>query len=219
MDHQNHNPERDKLDQLLENSLGQYSQSEPLTGLEDRILARLEDAAKTPQPAWWSAWFTAPRLAGVVTALLLLAGLWLGMKLVTSPGEDIDYIGQNTTVEVDGGIPAETKIAQLPPRIPMEVIRKAFERRPLPAGFLTLTQPSMPTLEPVKAEVFPAPAPLTEQERLAVAYARRTQQLLTAEVRLPEPGIREMEMAPVVIAPLQVEELEKKSGTGTNTNK
>lgn len=197
MNEYEHNP--DKLDQLLDDSLAEYSQAEPLAGLEDRILARLEHAAEEQVPwyeaAGWQRWGWA------LTAVVLAAGIALGMFLVTRPGEDIDYVADGETIEVKSG-PVEPQIAALPPRIPVEVIRRAFERRPLPTGLLAST-PQVAGEEPApNAEVFPAPAPLSEQERLALSYARMSPGL---RVIRAEPGIKAIEVKPLEIAPLRVE--------------
>ena len=179
----------DKLDQLLDESLAQYSQTEPLAGLEDRILARLAQTPEEPVP-WYTAWFTSPRLAWVLTAAALVVGISVGMYMVTRPGEDVDYVGGNTTIQVKGEAPLET--ADLPPRIPKEVLQQRAPR-------VTLT-----TEEPViKAEVFPAPAPLSEEERLAMTYARMSPGMKV--IPAAEPGIKELEVKPLEMAPLKVE--------------
>jgi hypothetical protein len=228
MNHYDHNPDsedspRDELDHLLDEGLAQYSQVEPLTGLEDRILARLEHAAEEPAPRFsWAAviaWFTLPRLAGVTTALLLAGGIWLGAKLVTEPGEDIDYVGENTTIDVKGGKSVETAAAPLPARIPQEAFRASLPKiaemftasrvfklpEPQPRHEPAATQAGVP----VQAQVFPAPAPLSEQEQLALAYARMSQRMELASATVPEPGIRELEVELLEVAPIQVKELEK----------
>lgn len=235
MNHHGHNPHHPEdqqpadLDRLLDDSLAQYSQAEPLAGLEDRILARLERAPKEPREGFsWAAiaaWFTPPRLAGAATALLLAGGIWLGVVMVTAPGEDIDYVGQDTTVDVKGGTPVETAIAPLPVRIPQEAFRASAPRiaeifAATPVFKLgeepTVRIPHSPAKDGrevavsvvVKEEVFPAPAPLSEQESLALAYARMSQRTEVAS-SLPEDGVRKLEVELLELAPIKVEELER----------
>ncbi len=232
MKDQDHNPEStecDQLDQLLDASLAQYSQSEPLTGLEDRILARLEGTAAEPTP-WWGAFFW-QRWGWAVTAMVLVAGITAGMFFVTSPGDDIDYVGEGTAIEIKAGAPVETLTAALPPRIPPEVFRAA-----MPKVAAQLPNIAMLTEGPggagrgvqsevrseVRNEVFPAPAPLSEQERLALAYARIGERLPLASAIAPERGIRELEVPRLQLTPLKVEELEKPATdvrTNSNTSK
>ena len=186
MSHEGQNP--DNLDQLLDESLAQYSQTEPLAGLEERILTRLAQTPEEPVP-WYTAWFTGPRLAWVLTAAAPVAGISVGMYMVTRPADDIDYVTEEK-IEVKGEAPVET--ADLPPRIPEEVLQQRAPR-------VTLM-----TEEPViRAEVFPAPAPLSEEELLAMTYARMSPGMKV--IPAAEPGIKELEVKPLEMAPLKVE--------------
>lgn len=209
MNDQPHNP--DKLDRLLDAGLSEYTQAEPLGGLEDRILARLESAGDA-KASWYSAW-NLQQWSAALTALVLVVGIGTGIYFVTRPGEDINYyVDGGETMDVQSG-PIEPETAALPPSIPQEVIRRAFERRtpPLfvPGLFSMGSMPPSPTepmvVEVVKAEVFPAPAPLSEQERLALVYARIGRPVEV--VRAPAAEIKDIEVAPVAVAPLKVEAL------------
>ncbi|MEO6119987.1 MAG: hypothetical protein ABIP12_04790 [Terriglobales bacterium] len=241
----------DKVDQILDQSLAQYAQVAPLAGLEERILARLEDAAQQPEPGFGSrvaakvgSWlgvdpaepFAAQRLAGAVTAVVLVAGIALGMFLVTRPGEDTVYVGQSDSIDVTAGTPVEATTAPLPARIPQEAFRASTERLagmfgsafgPGPAiklapGFQT-TEPAESGSSDVPAakhETFPAPAPLSEQERMALAYAQNSRRLpipATVAAALPQPGIRELEVPILQVTPIKVEELEKPGAAVSNT--
>ncbi|HUR36503.1 MAG TPA: hypothetical protein VM009_01715, partial [Terriglobales bacterium] len=213
------NPNPDQLDQLLDESLAQYSQVSPLTGLEDRILSRLEQApAEMPQGFSLAAvrtWLTLPRMAAVATAILLGAGIWLGLAFVTGPGDDIEYVGQDTAIEVKAGTPVETATAPLPARIPQEAFRGSIPKIAemfaashvfkLPSG--NVANPTQVETAEVRKEVFPAPAPPTEQDRLAMAFARMTERVAVAEAKI-EPGIVDLEVTPLEIAPIRLEELE-----------
>lgn len=224
----------DRLEELLDKSLAQYSQAEPLAGIEERIFARLQGAAAEPTPGWaslvWQRWGMA------ATAGLLVAGIALGGWLVTGPGEDIDYVGENTSIDVNSG-PVETATAALPPRIPAEAFRASPQKL---AGMFAVNPVVRLQLAPAaespseaassgvansvpREEVFPAPVPLSEQERLALAYMRMSQRLpVTMAAAVPEPGIRELEVPILQVAPLKVEELEKPAAdanTNANTSK
>lgn len=204
MNDQEHNP--DKLDRLLDAGLSEYTQAEPLGDLEHRILARLESAG-TAKVRWYSAW-NLRQWSAALTALVLVAGIGTGIYFVTRPAEDMNYyVDGGETMEVTSG-PVEPQTAPLPPSIPQEVIRQAFERRSQ-----TLFGPDWFAKAPiapepaeaaavVKAEVFPAPAPLSEQERLALVYARIGRPVEV--VRAPAAEIKDIEVAPMAVAPLKV---------------
>lgn len=198
-----HNP--DKLDQLLDQGLAQYSQTEPLAGLEERILARLETAEEEPASWFGFTWITGPRAAWTGAGLLLAAGIGLGMVLVTGPGEDIDYETPPIEVAVKSAkLPVETVTAALPQLLPLNNV-------PVSA---------MPKIEEpqtdVRASAFPAPAPPSEQEQLALRYARVNQGRDVAVLQLPA-GIRDLEVPPLQVAPLEMQSLETPvKSTGTN---
>lgn len=220
----NHDP--DQLDALLDQNLAQYSQVSPLAGLEERILARLENAAAQPAPGFMARlmtkaalWvgldagqpFAGSRLAGTVTAGLLVVGIGLGMFLVTRPGEDTDFVVEDT-IDVKSGGPIETATAPLPARIPQEAFRAStaklatmFAAKPL---VRLAPSPDTGTIEgmEIRQEVFPSPAPLSEQERLALAYARFAHGQEVA-VKAPGPGLGELEVAPVAIPEIKIEGL------------
>jgi len=208
-----HKHDADKLDRLLDAGLSEYTQAEPLAGIEDRILARLESAGDA-KARWYSAW-TMQQWSAALTALVLVAGIGTGIYFVTRPGEDISYyVDGGETMDVKSGT-VQPETAPLPPSISQEVIRQAFERRTQPLfvpGLFPLepTQPAAPPASEtneavVKTEVFPAPLPLTEQERLALVYARIGRPVEV--VRAPAAEIKDIEVAPVAVAPLKVEAL------------
>lgn len=238
------------LDQLLDKNLAQYSQVSPLAGLEERILARLDDAAAQPEPGFLARVtakvasgfgidaaepFAGQRLAGALTAVVLVAGIALGMFLVTRPAEDTQYVGQSDSIDVNAGNPVETATAPLPARIPQEAFRAStaklaqlFAANPA-KSVVRWGQSSAPGVNEgavvERHETFPAAAPLSEQERLALAYARNSQRspvTATVAAAQPEPGIRELEVPMLQVTPIKVEELEKPAAavsTTTNTSK
>ncbi len=168
-----------------------------------------------------------------VTAVVLVGGLVVGAWLVTSPGEDIDYVGENAEIEVNGGVPVETATAPLPARIPLEAFRASSEKLASLFGANPVvrldpnakvkgseepTAEARAELSDEVSDVFPTPAPLSEQERLALAYARTSQQLIVATATaVPEAGIRELEVPSLQVTPLKVEELEKPGTDGSKT--
>ncbi len=58
---------RDELDSLIDGALAEYSNVEPLAGLEERVLARVRRAR--PSRLWW--WLAVPVAAAVATVVML----------------------------------------------------------------------------------------------------------------------------------------------------
>ncbi|HUQ49459.1 MAG TPA: hypothetical protein VM056_02000 [Terriglobales bacterium] len=198
-----------ELDEQLDAGLKAYSDVCPREGLEGRVLANLRTAPE--ESAWSRGWFTSPRLAWMTT-VLLAGGIGLGMFLISQPGLDDEEEGDDSAIQIHLKAKVETLTAALPHVIEFKNIPSTARPR----------MPKILDVAPVRSEVFPAPAPLSEQERMALSYARVSQGRMMAAVRLPESGIRELEVPALQMAPLRVEELERPgtdSGTQSNTNK
>src|ERR1051326_1810210 len=133
--------DQDRVNELLDRMLDAYSNVEPLSGLEQRILARLqsESPTRTPKPGRWLLW---PITAVMTAGLLLALNLWKIRKLPAPP----------------------VPVAHVPmlPLIPAEVSRKNQTHEVPRASRRKMVVPHLP--------IFPAPAPLTEQEELLLAY-------------------------------------------------
>ena len=77
------NDERDELDGLIDGALSEYSSADPMDGLEDRVLRRVQAAAAPRRSPWpYRLGFAVPALAA-----LLLAGiaLWTGWNSQSPP--------------------------------------------------------------------------------------------------------------------------------------
>ena len=156
--------ENRKLDELLDNALAEYSNVEPRAGLEGRILANLSTAGVEPERfsflRFWPQWAVA---CAIVFGILALT-VW---KTKPAPQQ----IAKEETVKVVPRVivPSPT------PGVPTKKVVKP----PVPTQ--RPQQPAMPTPEAapqqvavVKQPVFPAPSPLSDQERLLFSYMRRT---------------------------------------------
>ncbi len=160
------NKER-KLDELLNNALADYSNVEPRAGLEGRILANL--ATMQPETGSRFRWWPAMGLAAAAAMALVL--------FLAAPHE----IRKPATLGVKS--PVSTSPAVIP-----EVATEIQASRPHMAGnssrhlhgpvrpahveYLAASHPAQ--LAVVKQDVFPAPSPLTSQEKMLFAYLRRT---------------------------------------------
>jgi hypothetical protein len=153
--------QKDKmLDDLLDRSLAQYSNVEPRAGLENRILAGL---ASRDERSWrWNwKWVSAFAAACLVIALFIVSREQRPKQVIaTRPHGHTE--------------PRSLASIRPPTAIP----------KPKSATIRSHKQ-SMPIAKPASAEqatvvakqpVFPAPSPLSEQEKLLFAYLRTTPQ-------------------------------------------
>ena len=139
-----------QLDDLLDRGLREYSQAEPRAGLEDRILANLRTQ---PEPRrWWRIWvpvLAAAAVLAIVAALLLRPSRPQPAVATHSPS-------QPRPAATLPPQPAAT--AKAAPRHAAHMPRVvAVKREPAPLP---------------RQQTFPAPTPLTEQERLVLALLR-----------------------------------------------
>jgi len=163
----------DHLDELLDSALAQYSSAEPRPGLETRILAHVRQAGATaPSPGRNWRWLWAGAMAAIaVVTIVFLAGRHPG---VTLPGNKVVQVPQ-APVQVSpphqSGAPAT--VTNIPKHGRKMTVRPHFET----ARLIREQRPS----------VFPTPSPLSEQEKLALAYAARTpKEELIAQIRVPD---------------------------------
>jgi hypothetical protein len=177
------------VDQLLDAGLASYSAAEPRPGIEQRILAGLR---AQPQPSRWLDWRWAGALATAAAALVLV------IFFMPQPEAPAPHPNAQTPQRALSG--PEGRLGAGPPPV-----AKAAVRRP--------SQPFHPTrVESPRLETFPAPAPLSEQERLLLLFARQAPR----EAALVAQG-RSRPTEPLGIAPLpQIEELVKKPEVTNN---
>ena len=170
---------RDTLDSMLDDALACYSSAEPLAGLEERVLhgVRASDVTRR-RPIGWAVAFA------LAAALVLMAIVMKTPRYaVTKPGE----IARRETPPVAG--PAANVER---PGIASQQRHSRVAARRAPS--------SLP-----KQEQFPAPAPLTTEERALRSFVERdpaeAQQVFAQlRKRTNEP----IEIQPIQIAPLQI---------------
>ena len=63
----------DEFDKVLDDALSEYREAEPLAGLEDRVLQRLQLQTEQRRKLWWR-WSA---IAAAAAALIIAA--WIGM--------------------------------------------------------------------------------------------------------------------------------------------
>jgi cytoskeletal protein RodZ len=152
------------FDNLLDEALNEYRDAEPLTGLEARVLARLQ-TAKPARVSPWLRW----GIAAACAAAVALA-LWIGMARRTSQTlAPADKVAAQSEVVTPSQQPA---ISTKGPAIASSNSRVQSETsRPRITATAALT-PSKPAI----AEVFPVPLPLSDAERALMAALQKDPQ-------------------------------------------
>lgn len=145
-------PQDEKLEHLLDGALASYGDVEPLAGMEERVLGRLEEPQPQRRPWWiWAA-------ATAALALIVLAAVWSARPREKAP----DAVKQEAP-----------RPAIYPPDRPQVVATPQRHAPPRAVRHHEPVQPVVANNEP-RLATFPAPSTPTEQERLLLRYARLT---------------------------------------------
>ena len=161
---------KNSVDEWLESALGQYSKAEPRAGLEVRILANLQAERRrmTQRQRWW--WAS----AGTVAAAAAIAlAVWLGHRSNSrSPNEASLTAKRDTKSEPRTQVSPEVH----PPTLPTQQ-KKDKEKNCVVTGLCPVQarrnggakhQSATPRLAQ-----FPAPTPLSDQEKLLARYVEQ----------------------------------------------
>lgn len=178
----------DEFDRIMSDALSEYREAEPLAGLEDRVLRRVQQQSGR-QRLWWR-WSFA---AGLAVALLAVAA-WIELR-------DPPYrpLIEQTTVQQVTPVPdtagnfadLEKRKPDYPETFPSEVLgRSRRGGAPLKAAYTVARRPTR--------DRFPVPAPLTSEERALMALARTNPEALQTLSRNDEA----LAIAPITIQPL-----------------
>jgi hypothetical protein len=169
------NPEeRERLvDSILDRALGPQI-VEPREGLEERILAKLP--AEPQRRRWWQ-WMWLPALAAAAI-LAVVIGMRVLHRDAPAPIESKKTVEQpKQEMAVRPELPTREAIA--PRRAVATQTRPKLAAKPKFAVAAAQPQQALP-----RQAVFPAPVPLTDQERLLLALVNRQRpeaELLAAE--------------------------------------
>jgi hypothetical protein len=169
----NKDEQEKRAEQLLEAALKRYADAEPRPGLETRLLATI--AAERPereQNRGWRAWWTWAAVAAV--ALIAIAITVAVTRESKQPLTRV--IAQRAPVQ-QRPAPSVTPSDQQQVAA-VKVPTKGTPRAPRITTAPVLVAHSSGRSAPApKRPQFPTPEPLTEQERLLLAYARATPKL------------------------------------------
>ena len=178
----------DQFDELLDHALTEYRDAEPLSGLEDRVLQRLQTQPVDRRRTWWM-WG-----AIATCAALVLVGVWVHVENHTTPH-----------LLTDGKYGPPTQPLQACEQVSPSVSsseNKEFVRvteRPTRPREGRMGHPANTTITTQSA--FPMPTPLTAQER---AFMASLQGNSTAAANDQDPdsfiAIAEIQIKPLAVS-------------------
>ena len=164
-----------QADQWLDHALAEYAHAEPRAGFEGRVLARVRsEQEQSRQKAGWRFVF-----AFSAAAMFLLALIWLGQpKTGRISGTKISKVAPKTSKSAEEALKQDERIAQ------QIVPLTRHTRRPV-----RVASP--------KQQQFPAPLPVTDQERMLEQYVREFpgNAALVAQVQTDLQKLNELEMS------------------------
>ena len=161
-----HDDNDQSAERWLDSALDRYTDAEPRPGFETRLLASV--ATQREKQSRWRALWTWSALATTAAALIAVVALSVGRKHDSTPPQQVANGNPPAHVEANGTLP---KARETSPKRPMVAAVKA-PRRNAPRHMqqpLLLASSNAP-----KQSQFPTPEPLSEQERLLLAYMRAT---------------------------------------------
>jgi hypothetical protein len=163
----------DELDRRIDNALAGYAGAEPLAGIEERVVRRVRVASRR-------------RAFGWAAAIAVAAGLVAAVIVVRAPQHAMPKSNVIARVETVSP-PRPVPVAEKPRVVPVHRVKSRVLRPgPLP-----------------KQEQFPAPTPLTAEERALLAlvehHPAEAQHVFAELQKSGEP----IEIQPIQIPPLQ----------------
>lgn len=160
------------LDGLLDSALAGYSQAEPRPGLEGRIIARLSvaSASQETERTSWLRWWPA---IGFAVAAIVAVAIFIAMPKSKpgNPTPEQTVVKQVAPTPSTPAVQQPTQVARLTRAPHVNAVRRSVLPQPSSA-----TQGLAKPLLAVTSEKQEAilGSPLSDQERLLLAYLRRT---------------------------------------------
>jgi len=164
---------RDKLDRLIDGALADYSDAEPLAGLEARVVSRVRvaGAGRRRMFAWGLGFAVAASV--VVVGILIWNGQRVALKPTVASG--VAHVEPPPAVSIKGAIRVRPAA-------------RSRHSRALP-----------------KLDQFPAPTPLTPEERALITLVQRHPRDAEIFAELQKQADKPVEIERIRIAPLQSE--------------
>jgi hypothetical protein len=173
--------DRDELDDLIDGALAGYSSADPVDGLEDRVLRRVQTSGVPRSSPWFN------RLGFAISALAALLFACIALRM--------EWKSQSPTTTT-----TPMPVVSAPQPSPPPATRLVASTR----GSETGREHSVPATSLPKEEFFPAPAPITAEERALVAWVRRA----PAEAAQAFADLQERSDEPIAIQPIQIPPLQ-----------
>lgn len=197
------------LDDLLDASLAQYRSAQPRPGLENRILVRLRAEPETlPWLPW--AWRIGIGLAAAIVLALVSLAYRQRPRVPTSAAESPRPA---PSAPASAAKQANHTLAtrRIEPPRKARVARSSgpsnFNLGPSSRSVSEKRDSALPWPQEPRRDVFPSPAPLSEQERLLLSYVRQYPgEALSAFPKDGEP-LAILEVPDLKTAPLEAKEL------------
>lgn len=174
-----------EFEAILRDALAEYRDAEPLTGLEARILRRVQGPQRR---AWWG-WSIA---AGLAMALLAVAA-WFELR--DPPYRPVSTYQASADRPVFGQAPPMAHTRGGPADLPQFTPKSSDH---LPRRTVAAQTPRATVVPPSVREEFPASSPMTSEERALLALANTDPDALRT---LPG-NEKELAIAPITIQPL-----------------
>ncbi|MCC6587887.1 MAG: hypothetical protein IT168_14430 [Bryobacterales bacterium] len=177
----------DRLDELIDSALAEYTDAEPLTGLEQRILRRVEAARPRPH----SPFYLSPRWIVALASVLILIGVAIRWRPTRAGAPVVEKTQASVPRQPESVAPQQTAKATEPARSPAP---SAVNVRPKVSGKSVLP----------KKDRFPADSPLTREERALLKWSTRAPEQMRQVLASIE---EERAGQPVSIEPIRIEPL------------
>ncbi|MEO7144304.1 MAG: hypothetical protein ABI165_12475 [Bryobacteraceae bacterium] len=165
---------RDEIDNLIDGALAGYSGAEPGAGLEQRVLNRIRAEAPVSRKHGW------PRWALVVPALASLLIVAIVPRIERAPA------------------PKSAAVVRMP-AIDRSPARAAVAPAPVPRRSTKHRAKGLP-----KEEYFPAPVPITAEERTLLTFVQRHPK----EAEQVFSDLEKRDDSPIEIRPIQIPPLQ-----------
>ncbi len=146
------NSEQTRLDKFLDDALKNYSEAEPRIGFESRIVANLHVAPARP---WWYG-----RVAYAYAAIVVVCAMSYGVYRLASSGPEM------APPAIASRVSAPEVIRSSPRTVSTVPVHERAQKR------LQTHRDEEEQQRVTLASALPVPMPLTQQEKLLLAFAR-----------------------------------------------
>lgn len=180
--------QNEEFDAILDQAMSEYRDAEPLAGLEQRVLHKVQVRQRSRV---WLTWGTIAAFAAV-----LIAGLWLGSRDLSTKQQQAAIISAAPQVHS----PAKNNSPQRQPTATknLKTVEPKLSHRASPGFASARTNSDQRPEQNAERPQFPVPEPLTAEEHALLALAQTHPEVLLDS---PDPA------KPLTIPPIQIRPL------------